>query len=116
MLKHLDPPVLSAKYLTPNKSKEISVEEADNTIIKFSKSGFEQRWNKGDNTILNLAESHGLEPEFGCRNGSCGSCAVKINAGAVVYRNTVSYPVETGQALICCAVPAKGVEVLDLNL
>ncbi|MEL0632946.1 pyridoxamine 5'-phosphate oxidase family protein [Pseudoalteromonas carrageenovora] len=100
----------------PNKSKEVSVEEADNTVIKFSKSGFEQRWNKGDNTILNVAEAHGLEPEFGCRNGSCGSCAVKINAGAVVYRNNVSYPVETGQALICCAVPAKGIEVLDIEL
>ncbi|MFP3366241.1 2Fe-2S iron-sulfur cluster binding domain-containing protein, partial [Pseudoalteromonas sp. SIMBA_148] len=80
----------------PNKNIEMSVEEADNTIIKFSKSGFEQRWNKGDNTLLNVAESHGLEPEFGCRNGSCGSCAVKINAGAVVYRNNVSYPVEPG--------------------
>ncbi|MEL0642038.1 pyridoxamine 5'-phosphate oxidase family protein [Pseudoalteromonas aliena] len=100
----------------PNKSKEISTEEADNTVIKFSKSGFEQRWNKGDNTILNVAEAHGLEPEFGCRNGSCGSCAVKINAGVVVYRNSVSYPVETGQALICCAVPAKGVDELDLEL
>ncbi|MBH0074537.1 pyridoxamine 5'-phosphate oxidase family protein [Pseudoalteromonas sp. SWYJ118] len=99
-----------------NKSKKLNVEEADNTVIKFSKSGFEQRWNKGDNTILNVAEAHGLEPEFGCRNGSCGSCAVKINAGAVVYRNNVSYPVEAGQALICCAVPAKGVDELDLEL
>ncbi|MBQ4799251.1 pyridoxamine 5'-phosphate oxidase family protein [Pseudoalteromonas sp. MMG006] len=100
----------------PNKNIEVSTKEADNTVIKFSKSGFEQRWNKGDNTILSVAESHGLEPEFGCRNGSCGSCAVKINAGAVVYRNNVSYPVETGQALICCAVPAKGIEVLDIEL
>jgi len=108
------PSAIKRKVL--DKSKEISVEEADNTVIKFSKSGFEQRWNKGDNTILNVAEAHGLEPEFGCRNGSCGSCAVKINAGAVVYRNSVSYPVETGQALICCAVPAKGVDELDIEL
>ncbi|MBH0032126.1 MULTISPECIES: 2Fe-2S iron-sulfur cluster binding domain-containing protein [unclassified Pseudoalteromonas] len=68
------------------------------------------------NYLLNVAQSHGLEPEFGCRNGSCGSCAVRINAGAVVYRNNVSYPAETGQALICCAVPAKGIEELDLEL
>lgn len=99
---------------TPNNA--VSVEEANNTVIKFSKSGFEQRWNKGDNSLLNVAESHGLEPEFGCRNGSCGSCAVKINTGSVAYRNNVSYPVEEGQALICCAVPAKGVEVLDIEL
>ncbi|MBQ4858602.1 pyridoxamine 5'-phosphate oxidase family protein [Pseudoalteromonas sp. MMG007] len=114
------PSVIKRKVLNaskaPNKNIEVSVDEADNTVIKFSKSGFEQRWNKGDDTLLNVAESHGLEPEFGCRNGSCGSCAVKINAGAVVYRNSVSYPVERGQALICCAVPAKGVEVLDIEL
>ncbi|MEH6546691.1 MAG: pyridoxamine 5'-phosphate oxidase family protein, partial [Sneathiella sp.] len=44
-------------------------EEAEHSIITFAASGFEQRWNAGDATLLETAENHGLSPAFSCRDG-----------------------------------------------
>ena len=92
------------------------IEEGDNVIIKFNISGFEQRWSKGDDVLLEVAEAHGLEPEFSCRTGTCGSCAVKVESGEVAYRTQPTASVNPGEALICCAVPAKGTKTLELAL
>ncbi|MFT5218979.1 MAG: ferredoxin-NADP reductase [Gammaproteobacteria bacterium] len=81
--------------------------EADEAIIKFAKSGFEQRWNIGDATLLETAEHHGLTPSFDCRNGACGSCAVKLISGSITYRRKPTATPEEGEVLICCAVPKK---------
>jgi ferredoxin-NADP reductase/predicted pyridoxine 5'-phosphate oxidase superfamily flavin-nucleotide-binding protein len=90
--------------------------EAQEAVIKFTKSNFEQRWNKGDSNILEVAESHGLEPEYGCRSGACGSCSVKVIAGEVVYNTPPSAPINEGEVLICCAVPAEGTSRLEIEL
>jgi ferredoxin-NADP reductase/predicted pyridoxine 5'-phosphate oxidase superfamily flavin-nucleotide-binding protein len=81
--------------------------EADEAMIKFSRSGLEQRWAKGDATLLETAEEHGLTPSFGCRNGSCGSCSVKLISGEVTYRTKPAATPTEGEILICCAVPKK---------
>ncbi len=91
-------------------------EEADEAIITFSKSGFEQHWQAGDSTILETAEAHGLTPNFSCRNGTCGSCAVKLNSGSVTYRTQPTADHASGEILVCCAVPAKGTETVDIEL
>lgn len=98
------------------KTVETQKEEANEVTINFAKSAFEQRWNKGDGTILEIAEEHGLTPEYGCRNGVCGTCAVKINKGQVTYRTQPSAAHSSDEALICCAVPAKDTEVLEIDL
>lgn len=92
------------------------VGEAEQSVIKFSQSGFEQRWNKGDDVILDVAESHGLTPSSSCRNGICGACAVPVKSGKVSYRMKPSAQVPDGHALICCAVPSKETDVLDIEL
>lgn len=91
-------------------------QEADLATVKFSQSGFEQAWNKGDGTLLEVAEEHGLTPQFGCRSGSCGSCAVSIKTGDVTYRSKPTATIAENQALICCAVPAQGTKLLELDL
>jgi ferredoxin-NADP reductase/predicted pyridoxine 5'-phosphate oxidase superfamily flavin-nucleotide-binding protein len=91
-------------------------EEAKEALVKFTQSDFEQRWNQGDDTLLELAESHGLSPEFGCRSGACGSCSVKLRSGKVAYRTTPTAEIATGEVLICCAVPAKGSDTIELEL
>ncbi|WP_417733880.1 pyridoxamine 5'-phosphate oxidase family protein [Roseovarius sp.] len=88
--------------------------EAEESVVAFKGSAFEQRWNKGDVPILELAEAHGLTPEYGCRNGTCGTCATKIMSGAVTYRGDVSAANAPDYALICCAVPATDRVELDL--
>lgn len=93
-----------------------TVEEAEQALIKFSASGFEQRWNAGDQTLLEVAEAHGLTPEYGCRSGSCGSCATKLLSGSVSYRTAPTAPHEDNEVLICCAVPSKHSDTLELDL
>ncbi|WP_144140813.1 pyridoxamine 5'-phosphate oxidase family protein [Paraburkholderia sp. BCC1884] len=77
------------------------------TPVAFVKSGKEARWNPDEDSLLELAESRGLSPEFGCRSGSCGSCRTRIVEGEVAYRSQPEFDVDEGEALICCAVPAS---------
>ncbi len=91
-------------------------EEAAEAIVRFAQSGGEQRWRKGDATLLETAEQQGLAPAYGCRSGSCGSCAVKLKAGAVAYRSEPTAVVEDDVVLICCAVPAEGSDQVEIDL
>ncbi|TAL33112.1 MAG: 2Fe-2S iron-sulfur cluster binding domain-containing protein [Phenylobacterium sp.] len=74
--------------------------------VAFIASGKEARWSPDSGSLLELAEARGLTPEFSCRGGNCGTCAVRVLSGAVAYPETPEAPVPEGSALICCAVPA----------
>lgn len=74
------------------------------------------RWNAGDATILEVAESHGITPDFGCRNGVCGTCRRKLLCGSVTYRTQPAAAHDNDEVLICCAVPARGTAALEIAL
>lgn len=74
--------------------------------IAFMKSGKEARWEPGSGSLLELAEARGLNPDFSCRIGNCGTCATRVLAGKVTYAEPPSAEVADGHALICCAMPA----------
>jgi ferredoxin-NADP reductase/predicted pyridoxine 5'-phosphate oxidase superfamily flavin-nucleotide-binding protein len=74
--------------------------------VALAKSGKEARWDAAAGSLLDLAEARGLTPEYSCRGGSCGTCAVKVIEGKVTYATRPSAKVDADQALICCAVPA----------
>jgi len=90
--------------------------EAKQSLVQFSESNVEQQWKRGDDTLLETAEAQGLEPEFSCRNGRCGACAVPLISGEVTYRVKPVASIESNQVLICCAVPAEGSNELVLKL
>ena len=75
--------------------------------VAFVKSGKEARWSPESGSLLELAEARGLNPEFGCRGGSCGTCRTRIVEGAVAYAVAPEFQVPDDEALICCAVPAN---------
>ena len=75
--------------------------------VAFMNSLKEARWTPESGTLLELAESRGLDPEFSCRVGSCGTCRTKLLAGAVTYVKEPSAPIAEDEVLICCAVPAE---------
>ena len=75
--------------------------------IIFLNSLKEARWTPESGTLLELAESRGLDPEFSCRVGSCGTCRTKLLAGAVTYLKEPAAPLAEDEVLICCAVPAE---------
>ena len=88
----------------------------DTVKVLFASSGKEARWEPGSGTLLELAEARGLNPEFSCRGGSCGTCKTRLSRGQVHYLSLPAEPVGDGEVLICCAVPAQGSEPLVLEV
>lgn len=74
--------------------------------VLFQHSAKEARWLPESGSLLELAESRGLTPEFSCRGGTCGTCRTRIISGQVTYPQPPASPPAAGEALICCAVPA----------
>lgn len=84
--------------------------------VVFERSAKEARWQPDGGSLLELAESRGLRPEFSCRGGSCGTCKTRLVSGAVNYPQPPADIPEAGHVLICCAVPAKSEQALVLDL
>ncbi|MFG6204333.1 pyridoxamine 5'-phosphate oxidase family protein [Pseudomonas retamae] len=84
--------------------------------VVFERSAKEARWQPESGSLLDLAESRGLRPEFSCRGGSCGTCKTRLVSGAVNYPQAPAEIPEPGQVLICCAVPAQSAQPLVLEL
>ncbi|MBP2302720.1 2Fe-2S iron-sulfur cluster-binding protein [Azospirillum picis] len=75
--------------------------------VAFLDSLKEARWTPASGTLLELAEARGLEPEFSCREGTCGTCRTKLLKGAVTYVREPTASVADDEVLLCCAVPAE---------
>lgn len=82
--------------------------------VVFERSAKQARWQPDGGTLLELAESRGLAPEYSCRGGSCGTCKTRLISGQVHYPVPPAEMPAADQVLICCAVPASGPLVLDL--
>lgn len=80
--------------------------EADEAFIEFSESSVEMAWAPQDGTLLEFAEAHGIEVPYGCRSGSCGTCARPVE-GAVRYQVAPTAEIPEGCALLCQATPAR---------
>jgi ferredoxin-NADP reductase len=84
--------------------------------VVFQRSAKEARWQPDGSSLLELAESRGLRPEFSCRGGSCGTCKTRLISGQVHYPQPPAEVPEEGQVLICCAIPAQGEQPLVLDI
>ncbi|KAF4450608.1 putative flavodoxin reductase family protein [Fusarium austroafricanum] len=71
--------------------------------VRFTKSNKTVQWEKDKPmSLLELAESVGMTPDFGCRVGACGSCAAKVTCGSVTGGAQMD-----GSILTCSATPAS---------
>jgi ferredoxin-NADP reductase len=84
--------------------------------ITFAAAGSASTWLPGKGSLLDLAEALGLSPEFGCRSGTCGTCRTRVLAGTIAHTRKTGAEVGADEALICCAVPAKGSSAVSLQL
>ncbi|SEC22799.1 hypothetical protein SAMN04490185_1052 [Pseudomonas frederiksbergensis] len=84
--------------------------------VVFQRSAKEARWQPDGGSLLELAESRGLRPEFSCRGGSCGTCKTRLISGQVNYPQPPAEVPDDGQVLICCAIPAQGSQPLVLDI
>jgi ferredoxin-NADP reductase/predicted pyridoxine 5'-phosphate oxidase superfamily flavin-nucleotide-binding protein len=82
--------------------------------IVFMESGKEARWKPGDGSLLDVAETRGLSPAFGCRGGSCGTCRTRLLEGEVTYAEPPSFDVPRGEVLLCRALPSQEQQAVHL--
>ena len=73
--------------------------------VTFADSDIAATWSPDSGTLLELAEAAGLNPNYACRSGVCGTCATRIRCGSVDYVEEPSAPHGDDEVLICCATP-----------
>ncbi|PTD11026.1 hypothetical protein FCULG_00011497 [Fusarium culmorum] len=87
-----------------------TVGDLEKATVRFAKSGKTAHWKKDESmSLLELAESVGMAPDYGCRVGACGSCVAKVTCGSVSGGLQMD-----GSVLTCSAVPTS--EVVEVEL
>lgn len=74
--------------------------------VRFAKSGVTAEWTRAMGSLLDLAETNGLAPAFGCRAGVCGTCKTGLTSGTVDYVEEPLADPEAGKILLCCSIPS----------
>ncbi|MDE0808839.1 MAG: FAD-binding oxidoreductase [Alphaproteobacteria bacterium] len=88
--------------------------EAGNFMIEFAGAGVNARTD-GRASVLDVAEEHDIDLDYGCRTGSCGDCKAKLISGDVDLTNDEGLEPgerDAGYILTCVAHP-KGDCVID---
>ena len=73
--------------------------------VTFARSGLTVPWDNSFETILDLAEHHGLSPAYSCRSGICHTCMCELVEGEVDYTEEPLDPPDDKCVLICCSKP-----------
>lgn len=89
-----------------------SVSPPKRVSVYFESSNVKADWTPERGSLLELAESKGLNPAQSCRSGLCGSCMVRLVAGKVHYPEKPAIMPQDGYVLACCARPAGDDEVV----
>jgi hypothetical protein len=76
--------------------------------VQFARSGIQTTWDSSKGTLLDLAESEGLQPAYSCRSGICQTCATKVSQGEVAYLEPPMVDPGESTALICSSYPRPG--------
>ncbi|MCH8238115.1 MAG: 2Fe-2S iron-sulfur cluster binding domain-containing protein, partial [Proteobacteria bacterium] len=80
--------------------------------VTFQGSGITVKWDPAKESILELAEANGLDPDFSCRSGICHTCMCRLVEGEVEYiDDDVLMPDEEDQVLICSSRPKTNVTI-----
>lgn len=81
--------------------------------VVLQKLGLSLAWDSASDSILAFLEAQGIEPEFSCRAGVCGTCEQGLVSGEVDYFEEPLDQVPDGRVLLCCTRPKSSI-VLDL--
>jgi ferredoxin-NADP reductase len=77
--------------------------------VTFARSRKQLPWQSANNSLLELAEGHGVTVSSGCRAGCCGTCQTTLLEGEVRYRQTPEFTPEAGTCLLCVCTPTTDV-------
>ena len=92
--------------------------EADDTAfnVRLARSGTELEV-PADKTLLDTLLDAGIDADYACKSGTCGTCAVKVLDGKPEHRDTALSPAERDQAgLMCACVSRAATESLVLDI
>ncbi len=83
--------------------------------VEFKKSGKTVEWEDRYDSILELAEDNGVEIDNDCRQGVCGTCAVKLISGKVEMEEDtgLDYVNDPEEMILTCAAVPKSNVVID---
>ena len=87
--------------------------EKDNYKVNFIESGKSHEIDS-NSTVLDLADEIGVEIDSSCRDGSCGTCLVKLNSGKVTMAcddGLNDTDKEKGFVLACQAIAQSDLEI-----
>lgn len=79
---------------------------ADASIsVTFQRSGKTAAWDPSCESVLDLAERHGVDIPWCCKTGADGVCLSTLVSGSVEYTQEPSFQLAAGECLPCIAVP-----------
>ncbi|EDP65732.1 pyridoxamine 5'-phosphate oxidase-related, FMN-binding protein [alpha proteobacterium BAL199] len=105
---------IQAEAFGARTEQAVESKSVETATVTFRRSGVTAAWTPESGSLLELAEAHGIDAPYGCRAGSCGTCAAQVPAGTVRYLRTTDASPAPDHALICQAVPSSAHVELDL--
>ena len=107
-----DVPKPSAPATQAVESTPAEVTKAAVFQVNFTRSG-KSVSTAGDATLLDLAEANGVEIDYACRSGVCGTCKTKLNKGKVEMSENELSDEEKAEGFIypCVSKPVSDVEI-----
>jgi ferredoxin len=100
-----------AKPIGPAQIPTAETELAGGIQVRFARSGVTAAWDPACETILDLAERHGLNPDYSCRSGICHTCMCALVEGEVEYLEDPLDEPDPGCVLICCSRPKSNIVI-----
>ena len=86
-----------------------SAEQA--VYVELSKSGRRFLWDDSSESLLEFIEDQGIQPDFSCRSGICGTCVHSLVSGEVDYFAEPLNEPEPGEVFLCCSRPKTSVVI-----
>lgn len=85
---------------------------ARNAIVTWAGSKQQSQWSPAEGTLLKCAQKSGIVIDHSCGVGRCGTCAVRLLKGEVIYPDHIDHASQTGdQVLSCVATPSGDVTI-----
>lgn len=107
-----DVPKPSAPAIQAVVSAPVDLPEAAGFQVTFMRSG-KSVSTDGEASLLDLAEANGVEIDYACRSGVCGTCKTKLNKGKVEMSENELSDEEKAEGFIypCVSKPVSDVEI-----
>ena len=103
-------PVDTANAIPPNAR---SADGERDIEVTFSRSGKRFTWDPMEDSLLEFAESRGIDLDFQCRAGECGTCETRLLSGEVEYLQPPQVVLGKGYCLMCISIPKSDI-TLDI--